>query len=268
MDLKIFDVEHGACALATCDDNTRMMLDCGHNATTKWYPSQYLLEHQISRLDMLTITNYDEDHVRGLPKLLDDIDVRWLWRNTGVTSKQIKLLKSETGMGNGIEALCNAIDHTFTGNGNSPQPTFQGLVRSAYRHDYPTFEDENNLSLVVLLEFHGRGVLFTGDLEKAGWLELIKREDFRDALAKTNVLLAPHHGREGGCCEEAMAYCKNLYYVVISDKGYMHDTQQTIPFYRKFAKGGPFRGDTRRVLTTRKDARIGFSFTTDSWRPY
>jgi hypothetical protein len=34
MKLQIFDVEHGACSLLTADNNARVMIDCGHNATT------------------------------------------------------------------------------------------------------------------------------------------------------------------------------------------------------------------------------------------
>jgi len=44
--------------------------------------------------------------------------------------------------------------------------------------------------------------------------------------------------------EEIVAYLKNVFYVVISDKGYEYDTQKTLPFYSRIAKGGPFPGET------------------------
>tara|TARA_R110000868_G_scaffold122877_2_gene325779 strand:- start:13013 stop:13816 length:804 start_codon:yes stop_codon:yes gene_type:complete len=267
MDLEIFDVEHGACALLTCDDNTRLMIDCGHNASTQWRPGTYLKQQGIAKLDLLTITNYDEDHVSGISNLLDEVDVRWLTRNGSVSSANIRELKSEDGMGVGIDRLVRAIDRTFTGDGSSPMPTFLGLERKLFCTSYPKFTDENNLSLAVLLRCHGIGVLFMGDLECAGTLELLKREDFRQALRETHVLVAPHHGRESGCCEEMFEFC-SPYYVVISDKGYMHSTQETVPFYRSKAKGGPFRGETRHVLTTRRDEKINFSFDREAWRPY
>jgi hypothetical protein len=111
--------------------------------------------------------------------------------------------------------------------------------------------------------------MFTGDLEKAGFAALIKNNAaFRQALSETHVYVAAHHGRENGCSEELLPYLTNVYYAVISDKGYMYDTQRTIPFYQKIAKGGPFRGSTRKVLTTRNDGRIGFRFNANSWGPY
>ncbi len=267
MDLKIFDVEHGACALLTCDNNSRLMVDCGHNATTGWKPGAYLKGVGISTLEMLAITNYDEDHVSGIADLCDEVDIRWLWRNRSVSASDLHKLKSEDGMGDGIERLAYEIAHVFTGDRTSPQPTFQGLERKAFCADYPKFEDENNLSMAVFLKCHGTGVLFTGDLERAGWLELLKETSFQQALRDTSVFVASHHGRENGCCDEVFDYCKP-YYVIISDKGYMHETQETVDYYRARAKGGPFRDGKRHVLTTRRDGCIGFSFSNDSWGPY
>jgi beta-lactamase superfamily II metal-dependent hydrolase len=269
IDLKIFDVEHGACSLLTADNGTRLMIDCGHNGDTGWRPGTYLREHGISQLEMLAITNYDEDHASGSANLFDNVNVQWLWRNKSVSTAVLRSLKSEDGMGGGIDRLVQAIDYTFTGDGSSPQPVFGGVERQVFYNSYPLFDDENNLSMAVFLKCHGTGILFPGDLERPGWLELLKQEDFRVALSNTKVLVASHHGRENGCCKEVFDYC-SPYYIVISDKGYMYDTQETIPFYRQFAKGGPFRDAdaTRRVLTTRKDGRIGFKFDPVSWVPY
>jgi beta-lactamase superfamily II metal-dependent hydrolase len=270
MKLQIFDVEHGACSLLTADNGTRLMIDCGHNTSTGWKPGTYLREQNITTLDMLAITNYDEDHASGANDLFDNIDVRWLWRNRSVSGKTIKTLKSEDGMGPGIERLFKEAENNFTGNGSSStEPVFSGLdTRKGFYNSYPAFDDENNLSMAVFLKCHGIGVMFTGDLEKAGFTELLKNDAFKQALRETNVYVASHHGRENGCSDEVAALLTNVYYVVISDKGYAYDTQKTLPFYKKIAKGGPFRSETRYVLTTRNDGRIGFEFASNSWGPY
>lgn len=269
MDIKIFNVEHGACALLTCDDNTRLMIDCGHNSTTGWYPGSYLRNQGVSLLDMLAITNYDEDHVSGIADLFDNIEVRWLLRNRDVSSSSIRQLKSDDGMGPGIARLVDAIDNVFTGDGTAPKPSFAGLTRKVFYNSPQVFNDENNLSAVLHLECNGTGILFPGDLERAGWLELIKKEDFCAALRNTKILVASHHGRESGCCEEIFNYM-SPHYVVISDQGYQFDTQETAGFYYRHSKGGPFRNESsgRHVLTTRNDGLIGFSLRTDGWGPY
>ncbi len=266
MDLKIFDVEHGACALLTCDDNTRIMIDCGHNGSTGWRPGSHLRAEGIGAIEMLAVTNYDEDHVSGITDLLDNVNVKSLVRNQSVSTAVLKQLKTEDGMGPGIDRLVQMID-AFTGGPLNPAPGFSGLAWSAYQNVFPTFDDENNLSMALFLKCHGKGVLFTGDLETHGWLELLKQQRFKGMLQQVNVLVASHHGRENGCCDEIFEFCKP-YYVVISDKGYAHDTQQTVPYYRARAKGGPFRGENRHVLTTRNDGSIEFSFSPDTWGPY
>ena len=115
MDLKIFDVEHGACALLTCDNGTRMMIDAGHNATSGWKPGSYLRANGIGTLESLQITNYDEDHVSGIGDLFDMVNVRSLGRNTSVSAAVIRYLKSSDGMGPGIERLIAEIDGVYTG---------------------------------------------------------------------------------------------------------------------------------------------------------
>jgi beta-lactamase superfamily II metal-dependent hydrolase len=266
MRLQIFDVEHGACAMLTADNNARMMIDCGHNASTGWRPGTYLRREGITTLEMLAITNYDEDHASGAPDLFDNVNVQWLSRNPSVSPDTIRSLKFEDGMGPGIERLFREVATRFHGRGISgPLPAFQGLVHQLFWVDYPTFDDENNLSMVVFLKCHGKGVMFPGDLEKEGFRELLKRETFRQALRETNVYVASHHGRENGCCEETLPYLSNVFYVVISDKGYQYETQETLPFYNRIAKGGPFRNETRRILTTRNDGRIAFNFVADRW---
>ena len=57
--LRVFDVEHGACAIMLSPTAERIaMIDCGHNGSTSWRPSTYIrytLQRNI--LDYLFITN-------------------------------------------------------------------------------------------------------------------------------------------------------------------------------------------------------------------
>ena len=267
--LQIFDVEHGACSLLTAANGTRLMIDCGHNATTGWKPGTHLRRQSIHTLEMLATTNYDEDHASGSNDLFDNIYVQWLLRNASVSAHIIKSLKSEDGMGPGVDRLVQVITSSFSGpDTTSPEPAFNGVERRVFYNRYPTFDDENNLSLAIFLKCHGVGVLFPGDLEKAGLSELLLNDSFKQALRETNVYVAPHHGRESGCCEEIVPYVQAVYYVVISDKGYQYDTQETLSFYNRIAKGGPFRDQgTRKILTTRNDGAIGFEFNPGSWGP-
>ncbi len=265
MQLEIFDVEHGACALLTTDVGTRMLIDCGHNATTGWTPRKLLQQRGVQVLEMLAVTNYDEDHVSGLRDLRQGVSIQSLWRNDTISADTITRLKSKDGMGAGIEALVD-MAKVYT----EPLPatvTFPGVERRAFNNGPADFDDENNLSLVIHITINGVGFLFPGDLERAGWLKLLERPQFREVLKSTSVLVASHHGRASGICDEVFATGCNPYFVVISDKGYMYDTQETVPYYRSKVRGGQFRGEMRHVLTTRRDGHFTFHFGQGAWWP-
>jgi len=270
MQLEIFDVEHGACALLTADNGTRLMIDCGHNATTGWKPGTYLINKGIRYLDMLAITNYDEDHASGLPNLIANVDIGWLWRNKSVTPQTITTLKSEYGMGKGIETLVNMASN-YCGGGSTASPDFTGVERQCFYNNYPSFDDENNLSMVVFLKCNGINFLFPGDIECAGWLKLLQDDpSFRRAVAETTVLIASHHGRENGICQEIFDVhgCKPQL-IIISDDYHQYNTQKTVNYYASKARGiENFRGYPRTVLTTRKDGDITFNFNQGSCSVY
>jgi len=254
--LEIFDVGHGACALVTADNGARMMIDCGHRTDPYWAPGNLLRGRGVTRLEYLYVTNYDEDHVSGICNLLDQVEVSWIFRNTSVSPSDIQKLKSEDGMGAGIARLVRTLSQTHTiSSAGALLPPLTGVNISTFVNRYPLFEDENNLSMIVHLECHGVGIMFTGDMETAGFAPLLKDPVFVDRLNRTHVLIAPHHGRINGCCDVVASHCRP-YYVVISDKEHMYETQLTLAHYRGMARGGQFRGRERHVLTTRNDGLI------------
>lgn len=263
MKVEFFDVEHGSCALITCDDNTRLMIDCGHNASTGWRPGDYLKSIGVDHLDMLAVTNYDEDHVSGLPNLREKVSIGWLWRNSSVTGPGIRELKRGNTPGKGIEAL---IDMIAAYNGTSTNyPAFRGLERKAFCHSLTEFQDENNLSLVVHAKCAGMGFMFTGDMEIPGWKKLIERSDVQSALADTKILLASHHGRDDGCCDGIFDHCAPTL-IVISDDYHKYSTQETTDWYAsKVASPILHKGINRRVLTTRSDGNVTFYQNDGKW---
>lgn len=265
MKLEVFNVEHGACSLITTDSGMYIMIDCGHNSTMDWKPGDHLVSRQITELEALIISNYDEDHVSGLQNLRDQVNVRWIYRNKSVSPRDIRALKSEYGTGPGIDRLIYELENNFTGKGGNHD--MGNLEVVTFRNNYPTdFEDENNLSLVTFMKCHGRSILFPGDLEIDGWRKLLQQQRFREELSGVSIFLASHHGRESGICEEVFDYCEP-FYILISDKHKGYQTQETTDFYRSVSRGGPFRGENRHILTTRRDGKITFNFGPDGWGP-
>lgn len=222
MQLDVFDVEHGACALITTSNGRRVMIDSGHNSTTGWRPGTYLRSVGIGRLDRVYVTNFDEDHVSGYPNLLENISIGALYRNPSVAPAAVRWLKAEDGMGVGIERLVFSVEHIFTGGPPPAVEDYGDTSFSVYWNQYGTppvgVYDENNLSLVVFVTCGQHKFIFPGDMEKAGWRQLLRNQAFVAELRGVNVFVASHHGRENGYCEDVLNLCPGIEVIIISDK--------------------------------------------------
>jgi beta-lactamase superfamily II metal-dependent hydrolase len=262
MDIRIFDVEHGGCALVTADNGAHILIDCGHNGTTGWRPSNYLYSLGITYLAKLIITNYDEDHASDLHNLARLVRIGNLMTNPSVSAHDLKRLKNIGGIGPGIETLAN-LKNGFGPPGGGVSPDFGNLSITPFWNRYPTeFEDENNLSLVLILKAYGLTICFPGDMEVAGWKNLLRNPGFVQAMAGVNVLVASHHGRDNGCSAELFTQTGlNPAIVVIADSGIEFATQETVAWYRSRVRGITINGAARHVLTTRRDGRIWITAT-------
>lgn len=260
--IDIFDVEHGQCSLITSTIGEHMLIDCGHNSTSGWRPSQHLAALGVGWIEELMITNYDEDHASDLVALRNAVGIGILSRNPTVSGADIVQLKSHGGIGAGIAALAQMTEGY--GSAVAQQPFFDGLRTNHFWNTYPTdFVDENNLSLVSIFQWPTLSICFSGDMEVAGWKRLLLRPDFRAAMANVTIFVASHHGRQNGYCPELFEQTGlNPEAIVISDSGIQYATQETVALYRKHARGFPLNGSRRHVLTTRRDGRITFNMLT------
>jgi len=254
MELRIFDVSHGFCAYLIADNGNVMLFDCGHNQETGFRPSNYLPAHGCSGIENLIIQNFDQDHVSDLPNVLAKLPVTEFFRNPSFTQQQLSAIKLESGPLTAAMQAAIAMHGTYIHQVVNPPP-FPNIDFQTFWNPYPTFTDTNNLSLVSFVVYDGMSIIFPGDLEEAGWIELLKDASFRANLAKTNIFIASHHGRTTGYCAEVFKYC-HPDIVLISDKEITHDTQEQD--YSAHASGilwnqGP---EKRFVLTTRKDGMI------------
>ena len=267
MDLRIWDVNHGACAMMFPTVNGQggrlAMIDSG--CTPTWRPSRHIRQRLgRTQVDYLFITNADQDHMSDLEGLWDeDVRVATLTRNQGVTPADLRRIKEEAGTLTDDCERFLTIHEGYTHPVSEPFNGFMGgITMKTFGNSYPRFQDTNNLSLAVFFSFAGFKILFPGDLEQEGWLALLEREDFRSELAGITILVASHHGRENGYCREVFDHCAPRA-VIMSDKAIVHDTQHMAATYRAHVTrhwpSGVYVATTsrqRHVLTTRRDGHI------------
>lgn len=122
----------------------------------------------------------------------------------------------------------------------------------------PPDNNRNNESRVLFVDCGSVRLALTGDLERNGWLELLDQPGFIEVLQGTDILVAPHHGRESGVCEEAFDWLSPAI-CLISD-GPVQATSSDR--YAMLANGwtvtDAVTGDvsTRYTLTTRRDGNV------------
>ena len=261
MRIDIHDVGHGHCSVVTCPNGAKIMIDCGYGTDPGWYPS---IAHYGGRIDLLAFSNLDEDHVDDLPYVWDQVGIGSIFSNPTVSAPALAAMKRQGGMGRGVQAAHAILDRFGPGLIGTPADT--GEVQATafwnrYGHD---FVDTNNLSVAIIVRYRGFAILFAGDLETAGWRRLMQIHGFVQQLATVRMMVASHHGRANGQCEELFRMMRPDV-VVFSDDDIRYGSQETNQWYRSRVGGLPDfdrpiypSGFARRhVMTTRRDGSLG-----------
>ena len=262
MRIEIFNVGHGQCAVLTSPNGRRMMLDSGDRWGDDrfWTPSLHFFRETI---DLLGLMNLDEDHLSDFGNVIHDCTVPWILSNPTVGPREFATLKKD-GMGLGAQAVAAWLaqpKNPTTG----PQPDFGDVqIRWYYPFFIPGIENKtNDLSLAVIAQFGAFKILFSGDLEIAGWRRLLAIPAFRRDVQDVSVIVASHHGRESGCSTELFELSRPQL-VIISDDQRQYDSQDTDGWYRTRCAGAVFVPNERRyVATTRKDGSMRIDVTAE-----
>jgi beta-lactamase superfamily II metal-dependent hydrolase len=261
MKIEVHDVGHGACAVVTCPNGARIMLDCGFHRDRKWFPSVVFAGQFI---DALALTNLDEDHVDDLPYLWKNVRIGSIYSNPSVSASALATMKAKDGMDSGVRyahALLTQFGPGHVGTMADSGDAFAWAYSNVYGVDFDGRSAcaTNNLSLATFVRWGSFTMLFAGDLEVAGWRALLRYPEFVRDLATVKVLVASHHGRRNGCCDDVFKVVRPEI-VIFSDDAKRFETQETDSWYRHRVMGIPVRGTyplkKRHVYTTRRDGTI------------
>lgn len=160
-------------------DGMNIMIDTGFDETGNEV-CDYLEKKGIEKLDYLILSHSDNDHIGGSDKILSRIQVDKVLESSNVVdSEQYKeyrriLEKKE------ISAMTVIENFYITGN---------GMKMIVYSPLLTAYEDNNNYSLVVKLEYKENSFLFAGDSEEVRMNELMELDNLH-----SDVLKLPHHG--------------------------------------------------------------------------
>ena len=176
------DVGQADCILLSCGDDY-MLIDSG-NAADGYTVRSYLENAGVDKLDLLVATHPHEDHIGGLPTVLTYFEAETIW-TTEITYSNSTIRKFlEAADKQDAPVVQPMGGETFLL--GSALVTVLGPVSTDY-------EDVNNLSLVLMVEFEDTRFLFTGDMETLAEGDMLDfwGEEFN---WKCDVLKVGHHG--------------------------------------------------------------------------
>lgn len=178
----------------------------------------YLKGKGISSIDVLILTHADADHVEGADELLKEIHVKEIHvtPNSIHNATMNDLLKEATDRN--IKIFEKYSGHNWQIGG------IQFMYLSPFELEY----EGNNDSLVLLMQQGNFKALFTGDLEEAGELELIKQ--YPTELKNITILKAGHHGSKTSSAEAFLTHTgpRLTIFTAGKDNRYKHPSKEVI----------------------------------------
>ena len=161
---------------------------------------QYLEQRQITKLDAVWLSHRDSDHAGGLQSILDCVEVE---ETVGSVHCELPLKTQSVTPGDVVRYG----ELTFT------------VLAPVH-----TFENENDNSLVFLMEYGAFSMLFCGDIEEKAEAALLES----GASLQADVLKVAHHGSDTSTSNAWLGAVTPTYAVISTGEDKSHLPRNTV----------------------------------------
>ena len=273
-EVTMLDVGQGD-SVVICNDNENIYIsDCGSSSVGqvgKYRLIPFLKHKGYGKIKGIFISHLDEDHINGIVELLEmapteRIKVEYLFLSESVCemeedkeilekiqnlakqcgSKLVYLAQGDKISDGNMEFLCLYPKAEERVTAIKGKEGIRGTVEKSKEY---TGKNRNNQSLVLLMQYKDFDMLLTGDVEKAGEMEII---EYIDRMSSTNilndtnqerlgvdilavngeidVLKVAHHGSSSSGCEEFLELVKPELSLISCGKNnsYGHPHEETL----------------------------------------
>lgn len=188
--LTVLEVGQGASVVVITPDGRTLVADAGRSQTrAEEYIIPYLREHGVERIDYLVATNPDQDHIGGMPRILELMPIG-TWVDPVVpTTNQTYARSLELVDELGIDVLSARNGGTLD---LGPDVTARVLWPEEPLLMDGSEASHNDNSIVIQITHGDVTFLITGDIEENAEAALIERDE--DETLQSDVLVVPHHG--------------------------------------------------------------------------
>lgn len=253
-ELKVHFIDVGqADSILIQQGNQAMLVDAGNKADDKTVKS-YLDKVGVKELNTVIGTHPHEDHIGGMDYIINSFKIGKVYmpKATATTKTFENVLTAIKNKGMSITSP--KVGESF----NIGQAKCTILAPNGTK-----YEDLNNYSIVVKVEFGQNSFLLTGDAEAISEMEMVKA----NANLKADVLKVGHHGSKSSTCANFLSSVNPKYAVISVGKGndYGHPAQATMDRL-KSANIQVFRTDENGTIIATSDGKtINFNVQPGSY---
>ncbi|MEG0296655.1 MAG: ComEC/Rec2 family competence protein [Clostridium sp.] len=223
MRVHYIDVGQGDSILLTVNNKT-MLIDAGPRSDEDKLLN-YLSSQNITKLDYVIATHPHEDHIGNMDEVIKKYDI-----GTFYAPKKTATSKTYESM---IQALLDKGKQiTVIKEGTSSIDLGENTRVTVYSPTKDEYEDVNNFSPIIKIEYGENSFMFTGDAEDVVEKEVLSK----NASLKSDVLKLGHHGSKSSTTE-GFYKAVDPSIAVIScgrDNKYNHPSKETKDLLRKY----------------------------------
>lgn len=213
LEIYFFDVGQADSILIKENDYT-MLIDGGNQSDGKNLVNYLQNDLNINDIDILVGTHPHEDHIGGLPDIINSLEIGKIYLPNATTTTKIFEKLLDTIEENNYKITVPKINEEFNLNNMNFKVIYTGTDES----------DLNNTSIVLKLEYGKTSYLFTGDATKP------TEEKILDKDITSDVLKIGHHGSSYSTTEEFLNKVNPKYAIIQvgTNNKYNHPSKQTL----------------------------------------
>ena len=301
-DLKItfIDVGQGDAILINLPDGKNMLIDAGedYKSVEKTLDKYLTVNGEKLKLDYVIATHTDKDHIGSMDYVYENYEVGYTYRpyvkysgessfNEGfadvgydpVSSKTYKAyLEGVANEGTSYSFFTDSSDINVSVNTENTKIEYSIDFAMPYAKTldgFKDFNDSNDFSAVVIIEFAGRKIMLTGDMEAKAeekFVEYYNQNPSEKTLLDCDVLKVAHHGSETSSTMSFLNLIKPEYSVIstgLCHANHRHPREKTLNSLIN-VNSKTYRTDLQGTVTlvVTPSGEMKFSVQTDEFNEY
>lgn len=298
--ITFIDVGQGDAILVSFPDGKNMLIDAGESSAKDELDEYLTVNGEKIKLDYVIATHTDSDHIGSMAYVYENYDIGYSYRpyvkyegkialpegfvnegdedNKKTTSAYGNYLLSIANEGTPYSYFTDASDFTVSVNANGANMQYSVDFAMPYAkttEGFKDFSDSNDFSAVIIIEFAGRKIMLTGDMEKEAeekFVEYYTQNPSEKSALDCDVLKVAHHGSATSSTSPFLNLIKPEYSVIstgVCHGNYMHPRKTALN--NLIAVGSSIyrtdlQGTITLIITT--EGEISFDYQFDEYNEY